>query len=85
MAAENAIEPRAISLHLPLLTEQAVDWDLEINMNRWLSSLTVLAVMLVCLADIRCRADYPSVPSVPMLPDAVDSFGAAAHDGWIYV
>jgi N-acetylneuraminic acid mutarotase len=54
-------------------------------MNRMLASLTLLAWMFVCLADTRSRADYPAVASIPMLPDAIDSFGAAEHDRWLYV
>lgn len=54
-------------------------------MNWLLSSLALVAGMLVCLTDARSLADHPNVASVPMLPDAVDSFGAAEHDKWIYV
>jgi hypothetical protein len=54
-------------------------------MNRLLASLAVVAGMLVCLGDAPSRADHPIVADVPMLPDAVDSFGAAEHDKWVYV
>jgi hypothetical protein len=54
-------------------------------MNRLLWLLTLVAGMFVCSSDARSRADHPAIASVPMLPDAVDSFGAAAHDGWLYV
>lgn len=54
-------------------------------MNRSCASLSLLAWMLVCLVDALCRADHPTQANVPLLPTAVDSFGAAVHDGWLYV
>lgn len=54
-------------------------------MNRLLLLTTLVAGMLACLSDAPSRADEPHAASVPMLPDAVDSFGAAEHAGWLYV
>jgi N-acetylneuraminic acid mutarotase len=41
--------------------------------------------MLLGIDDAQSRADQPATINVPMLPDAVDNFGAAEHEKWLYV
>ncbi len=56
------------------------DW----TMNRLLGLAYLIGVMISLQASKSAIADSPK-RNVPMLPAAVDSFGAAHHDDWLYV
>lgn len=45
----------------------------------------VAMVSWLALATACCRASSPDESGIPLLPEAINSFGAAEHGGWLYV
>ena len=54
------------------------------TMNRLLNLACLLGIITSLQSSVSVLADT-SAQNVPMLPAAVDSFGAAEHEGWLYV
>ena len=54
-------------------------------MNRLVASLVALTWMLLPFGAMGLMASPPSASVLPLIPEAVDSFGAAVQDGWLYI